>query len=395
MVGERLHAQLDPAPRSLVQLGYTLPLHEHGPLAAYAFYYQNAPGFPATNMTLRLAVAPVFVDAELGFHNALGPYTDLGLGIAGGGFADSHDEIRGGDYIRTESFTGHSAEFSTSLYHRFNPHDEVPLFLVLRAGIHGSFYEHDDSTADDFAVPDPRPTLFWRTGLRWGGREPYLSPKLAGELSVWYQGEWRFQDESFGFDNDRSIETLSHLLWTRGLLVYTFEPSRVQFQTSLNLGTSVRPDRFNAHGLGGTLELVSEFPLRLPGYHRNEISAEHFALLDAGFMVPIEPSRRLVAGIFGSVAAVDYLDGFEQPGNLHSGVGSALMYTSPSLAWQLGFAYTYGIDAIREDGRGAHSFSFLLQYDLDAGRRSGEEPWRPFTGSQVWRSIMRGILGGR
>src|SRR3954452_23332754 len=100
-------AQIDPAKRELIQLGYTLPLEGYGPLNAYAFYYLNIPQFVRTNLTLRLAVAPIYLDSELGISSALGEHTHLGLGVAGGGFADTYSEVRQGKYIRAESFTGH------------------------------------------------------------------------------------------------------------------------------------------------------------------------------------------------------------------------------------------------------------------------------------------------
>jgi hypothetical protein len=112
--------------RRVFQAGYALPLHEHGPVAAYAFYYHNEPHFLQTNLTLRLAVVPVFVDSEFGILEALSPHTDLALGLSGGGFADSFSEIREGDYITAESFTGHSAELNASVYHLFNPGDDRP-----------------------------------------------------------------------------------------------------------------------------------------------------------------------------------------------------------------------------------------------------------------------------
>src|SRR5262245_20046760 len=86
-------AQIDPVRRELIQLGYTQPLQGRGPLAAYGFYYLNKPQFlHRTNLTLRLAVAPVYLDSELGVARVLSPSTDVGFGIAGGGFADSYSE---------------------------------------------------------------------------------------------------------------------------------------------------------------------------------------------------------------------------------------------------------------------------------------------------------------
>ena len=58
---------------------------------------------------------------NLGFVNGLGPNTDFALGLAGGGFADSYNEIHDGTYYPSESFEGNGAEISASVYHRFNP----------------------------------------------------------------------------------------------------------------------------------------------------------------------------------------------------------------------------------------------------------------------------------
>ena len=83
------HAQLDPEPRQLLHIGYNQPLHNDGPSAAYVFYYWNMPNVPSTNQVLRLAIAPTYLDGELGFKGVLGENTDLGLGVFGGGFANS------------------------------------------------------------------------------------------------------------------------------------------------------------------------------------------------------------------------------------------------------------------------------------------------------------------
>jgi len=91
--------------------GIQLSLHGHAPLSAYAFYYGNLPNFYKSNLTLRIAIAPVYLDSEVGLVSLLGEYTDLGLGINGGGFADSYAEIRQGKYLREESFTGHGVAF--------------------------------------------------------------------------------------------------------------------------------------------------------------------------------------------------------------------------------------------------------------------------------------------
>src|SRR5258708_1838900 len=79
-------AQIDPVKRELIQFGYNQSIEGEAPVSAYAFYYYNQPDFLShSNLTLRLAIAPVYVDSELGISRLLGPNTDVGIGLAGGG----------------------------------------------------------------------------------------------------------------------------------------------------------------------------------------------------------------------------------------------------------------------------------------------------------------------
>jgi hypothetical protein len=91
----------------------------------------------------------------------------------------------------------------------------------------------------------------------------------------------------------------------------------------------------------------------------------------------------------GTTAWVDYLPGLEQPGQWHSGVGGGLLYKSRS--WKVMLGYAYGIDAIRSDGRGAHSIGILLQLDWAEARRAWFKPEPPGR----WRGLERalGVLG--
>lgn len=179
----RSWAQIDPESRRLLQLGYDQPVEGKSPLAGYAFYYWNEPGVWRTNLTLRLVVAPVYLESELGARSLLGPNTDFGLGVQGGGYADSHAEIRQGHYYQEESFTGHGGDLSGSIYHRFNPEQRVPLHGMLRAGVHYTEYSAGRHTSPTFVMPADEPSLHVRGGLRWGGIEPVLHPALAMELS--------------------------------------------------------------------------------------------------------------------------------------------------------------------------------------------------------------------
>ena len=136
--------------------------------------------FCATNLTLRLAVAPVYLDSELGFVSGLGPHTDFAIGLAGGGFADSYNEIRGGTYYPSESFDGNGGEISASIYHLFNPGDEIPLNFVLRGTAHYSFFNRDDNTAANFQTAR-RPRRFQRAHRPALGRRRADAVSAAGD----------------------------------------------------------------------------------------------------------------------------------------------------------------------------------------------------------------------
>ncbi|HUA67157.1 MAG TPA: hypothetical protein VMA13_01300 [Candidatus Saccharimonadales bacterium] len=382
-------AQIDPVKRDLIQLGYNQAVEGHAPFAGYAFYYHNQPDFLRTNLTLRLALAPVYLDSELGFVNGLGPNTDFAIGLAGGGFADNYDEIRGGTYYPTESFDGHSAEISFSIYHLFNPADLIPLNFVLRGTAHYSIYARNDDTASNFQVPDHDTTFSVRTGLRWGGVEPTLFPPLAMELSVWYEGQLRADPTSYGYNDDRAINSQSHLFWAEAALSYTLPKSQQNFYVRLTAGTSVDADRFSAYRLGGFLPLISEFPLSLPGYYYQEISARQFALFNASYLLPLDKKRLWSVGANASSAVVDYLPGESQPGNWLNGVGGGILYRSPTDRWKILAGYGYGVDAIRSHGRGAQNVGILIQLDL------GRERSRTFNAPQQqhWRG-WQWLFGG-
>ena len=359
-------AQIDPVKRDLIQLGYNQAFEGHAPFAGYAYYYHNQPNFLRTNLTLRLAVAPVYVDSEFGFVQGLGPNTDFGLGVAGGGFADSYNEIHGGAYYPGQSYDGHGAEISSSVYHLFNPADLIPLNLVLRATAHYSTFDRAETTAAGFALPGERGDFSVRTGLRWGGIEPTLFPALAMELSLWYEGHLRTGYGSYGLSGGPyQTEEQSHLFWTEAALSYTLPQSQQNFYLRLIAGSSVDADRFSAYRLGGYLPLVSEFPLSLPGYYFQEISARQFVLFNASYLLPLDRSQRWNLAANAATAVVDYLPGTGQPGNSLTGVGGGILYRAPSDRLKIVFDYAYGVDAVRSHGRGANSIGILLQWDLE------------------------------
>jgi hypothetical protein len=388
-----LLAQIDPEKRELVQVGYNQPIEGEAPLSAYAYYYYNRPDFlENSNLTLRLAIAPVYIDSELGISSALGAHTDFGLGLAGGGFADSYYEVRQGQYLQSESFDGNGATLSGNVYHLFNPSQMIPLNGVLRGEVHYANYVRTDSTADNFELPRNGTSLNVRTGFRLGGKEPVLIPNLALELSAWYEGQFRQNSGVYGFPiggvyGDREVVPASHLYWARALFAYTLANSNANFMVSVTAGGSEHADRFSTYRLGGLLPLASEFPLSLPGYYYQEISAARFALLNGNFAVPLDPRNRWSINAVGSVATVDYLPGLEQPGHLHSGVGGGVTYRSTSGAWQIMLDYGYGFQAIRDRGQGAQSVGLLLQFNLVPAENQYYNP-----GDSIFLRGLQGFL---
>lgn len=386
-------AQIDPTKRELIQLGYNQPLEGHGPLAAYGFYFHNRPHFlQRSNLTLRLAVAPVYLDSELGISQALGPNTDMGIGLAGGAFADSYNEVREGDYIRSESFLGNGGEVSSSIYHLFNPGGRIPLYGVIRGAAHYSSYSDEDETARNFILPENQWNFFVRAGFRFGGREPLMMPALAMELSVWYEGDFRTQPGGYGFNDSLKLNPSSHLFWGRALLNYTLPEWKHNFAVNVTAGTSVKADNLGAYRLGGNLPLSSEFPLTLPGYYYQELSARSFVLLGGSYHLPLDRRQRWMLAVLATTAVVDYLPGLSQPGNWNSGVGGGLVYRSPSDSWQVAVGYGYGINAIRDGDRGAQSLSIFLQFDLDRTRQRFLDPTTAIGQSQGVQQFFRTIF---
>lgn len=357
-------AQIDPEKRQLIQIGYNQPIEGKAPIAGYAFYLRNEPNFIHTNITLRLAISPLYLDSDLGFTGQ--EETDWSIGLAGGGFADSYFEYQRGLFHQEQSFIGHGGEISGGVYHRFNPSQLMPLNGVARISAHYRDYVRDDNTSPTFSLPKDNASINFRTGLRLGGREPTIFPQLGAELSVWYEGQYRTASGLYGF-GDRKVESSSHLFWGRALFIYTFPKINHNVSANLTMGTSIDPDRFSAYRLGGLLPMASEFPLILPGYYYQEISARRFLLFSGQYAFPLDRKNQWTITTVGSIAKVAYLSpSLEQPDRLHSGVGMGLGYRSPKGAVHAVLGYSYGFDAVRDHGRGAQSIGLLFQWDLEA-----------------------------
>ena len=365
-------AQIDPYPRSLLQLGHDQTLSGHGPQSLYAYYYYNDPEFLHTNVALRLAVAPVYVDAEIGFRQLLSPHTDVGIGINGGAYGDNYYEMRQGRYFKGESFDGHGGGAALKLYHRINPGQMIPLSVVVQGGAHYSAYSGTGKTKNEFELPEDRVSPFTRAGLRFAGKEPMLYADLAMEMSIWFERQWRLDDSAYGFAGDRRVQPSTDLYWLYAGLNYAWTNTGNQFTFGLTAGGSENADRFSAWRLGGVLPLASEFPLTLPGYYYQEISAQRFVHLSASYVAPLSADHRWQLRLGVASAHVDYLPGLEQPGHWLTGAGPGLSFTSRSEVWRVILRYGYGFNALRDGGEGAHSVGVLYQYNFEQRKRRRE-----------------------
>lgn len=370
-------AQMDPERRRLVQMGFDQPMSGPGPDSLYLFYYSNQPNFPRKDMTLRLALAPVYIDSELGFRHVPFDNIDAGLGLAGGGFAESYSEVRRGHFYREESFLGHGATASTSLYTLLNPEQTIPLILLTRGEAHMALYARGGDTAANFTLPPDHMDFRFRAGLRLGGEPPKLHPSQSAEVSVWYVAYLRDRSASYGYAGDRALESRSHLFWGRTAGSYECDSGKY-FQASVEAGGSSNPDRLDAYRIGGLLPFASESPLSLPGYYNGEFSASRYVLIGGFYSQPLDEARRVTGHAFFDAANVVYLPGMDQPHPWNEGIGIGLGFDTPKRVWRLELNYAFGIDAHRSRGRGAHSASFLAQIDLHAWKHGGKaKPLKP------------------
>jgi hypothetical protein len=365
-----LFAQIDPMHRNLIELGYDQPITGQGPQAVYLYYYYNNPEFLRTNMALRLAVAPAYLYGELGFKQLLSPYTDLGIGFYGGAFGDNYYEVRQGQYYKSESFNGDGGGAALSVYQSLNPGMRIPLNLVARAGMKYSIFDDTRDTSSTFTLPENRATGFFRTGLRFGGKEPVLYPDLGLEVSVWFERQWRNGLAPYGFSGDEQVSAASSLYWVYAGLNYSWTNIGHKISLAVTAGGSSSADRFSAWRLGGVLPLVSEFPLILPGYYYEELTAESFIHLYGRYVIPLDRPHRFELMFEGASARLSYLPGFAQPGAWQTGAGVGLSFTPKSKICQIVLRYGYGFNAIRNGKEGAQSIGLLFQYDFEARRSS-------------------------
>lgn len=358
-------AQIDPSRRFQLEGGYEQGFLQPGPGAPYFFVYLNRPNVLHSSTTLRLAVAPVYVDSELGVRDAFGPYADASLGFSGGGYAFGQTEIFRGDERRGESFTGHGGGPSFTVYPRFGKLGPAPLNGVLRIGATYTDYRRNRATAPQFVLPENEWTALFRGGLRWGGQPPGLDKAPAGELSAWWESRAREHSIRYGYNGDRAAEGQTNLYWSRILLNYRMK-SGVRLGSAMSFGGGIGVDRFSAYHLGGMLTLNSEFPLSLPGYFSQEISARRYAHVWLRGGMPVDDEKRFAFNVFAAGASISPVPGTDAGGAQHLGMGLGLEFAPRKAALKGMASYGYAPTAARGGGRGGHGVALSLELDFMA-----------------------------
>ncbi len=365
LAGFDCQAQIDPMHRNLLELGYDQPLAGKGPQGIYAYYYYNNPDLFSTNVDLRLAIAPAYVDGELGFKQLLSPTTDVGFGFHGGVFGDNYYEVRQGRYYQSESFNGDGGGAALSIYQLLNPGMLIPINVVARGGFREVIFTDTSQTADNFTLPADQTVVFTRTGIRVAGKEPVLYPDLGMELSVWFERQWRLTSDDYGYSDDRSVSPNVNLFWLYAGLNYAWTNSGQKISFAFTAGNSTGSDQFSAWRLGGVLPLVSEFPLTLPGYYYEELTATSFEHFYAAYDVPLDSAHRWDFRLEAATAHLDYLPGYEQRSDWQTGAGCGISFQPKNRNFEVVLRYGYGFNAIRNGKEGAQSVGLLFQYNFE------------------------------
>ena len=236
-----------------------------------------------------------------------------------------------------------------------------------------SIFTDTSQTADNFTLPGDQVSGYTRGGIRVAGKEPVLYADLGLELSAWFERQWRLDSQSYGYNDDRSISPNVNLYWLYAGLNYAWTNSGNQVSFAVTAGGSTDADRFSAWRLGGVLPLVSEFPLTLPGYYYEELTATEFQHYYAGYDIPLDTADRWHFRLEAATAHLDYLPGFAQRSSWQTGAGGGLSFAPKNKNFEIILRYGYGFNAIRDGKEGAQSVGLLFQYNFEKAAKKHSE----------------------
>jgi hypothetical protein len=379
-------AQVDPVKRFFLAGGYEQSVAAPGPVSPYALLYYNGPGAAGPGSALRVALAPVFADAELALPGLFGGRTDAGFGFSGGGYAFGHAQVVRGDEKPGESFIGHGGGPSFSLYPLITELGPVPVSGVFRLSAVYTDYQRTARSDARFEPPPDSWNGLARAGVRLGGVEPGLDRGRALEFSLWTEAQARDKRASYGYDGDRAVERGVNLVWGR-LHASLPGPRGSRVSGGLNAGAGGRLGRLAAYRLGGLQPQTSEFPLILPGYFSQEISARRYAHAWAQTAVPVGGSKRFKAQFIAAAVSVTPVAGTDPAGPVHAGAAAGLGFEPPDGALRVEFTYGYAPTALRGSRRGGHSAALAVEIDF---LREAEKPGPP---AKTRQQGLRWLLG--
>lgn len=379
-------AQIDDTKRFMLEGGNEDALGSPGPGSPYSFLYLNRPGAAGPGSALRIALAPVYADIELGLPGVFGSRTDLGLGFSGGGYAFGHSEVKRGDEKPGESFIGHGGGPSVSLYPRLGDIGSVPLNGVLRVSAVFTDFQRTARTDAGYEPPPDEWTGAARAGLRLGGVEPGLDHGQALEVSLWGESRLRDKPSSYGYNGDRFVRRTANLYWAR-MLVSLPAPGGTRFGGGLNAGSGAGLGRLSAYSLGGMQTQTSEFPLIIPGYFSHEISARNFVHAWAHTAFPIRGSRSYSLLLTAAGATLSATRGTGPGGARHLGFSAGIGYAPALGPLHAELSYGYAPTALRGTRRGGHSLAFSAEFDFLAPED------KPRQSSKIRQQGLRWLFG--
>jgi hypothetical protein len=248
---------------------------------------------------------------------------------------------------------------------------------ILRETVTENSWTKSDQTGDNFDLPDNQPILTTRVGFRWGGMEPVLTPKLAGEISAWYEMDKRTDAGTYGYNNDRDLRNTPQRIFARTLLRFTTFHDQHYIAAGIQGGAAFDSDRMSCFRLGGVLPYTKEFPIQIPGYYFQEISAQDYGQAYAMYNIPFGPEKSWVVGAGGAAAVVKYQEGMGQAGSLNSGVGCDVGYSAPTHKWKVLSMFGYGFQAERpnSDGHGGYTLAFAFEYRFGGHKLASTEAY--------------------
>ncbi len=369
-------AQIDPQPRANIDLGFEGPLRGngpvggngpsggYGPLSGYVFFLWNRPHFREEDLYLRVVVSP-YILSELIRDNFPAEKHAVGISIGGGFFYNNFEQIRNGEYERSESFWGHGAGASVSYYmHPFKIAGLLPVDGQIRLGSRYAFYQRTGDTDPGFRLPSDTFIHSARVGIRFGGFPPDLVTDRALEFSLWHEADYRLKSGSFGLPGqEQGTGHLTQQSWMRlgGVMPVWQNHTAGVLMTA---GISGETDELSCFRMGSGLRFQGEFPFILHGYYSKEVFARSFFLLNTSYRLPPFPNmERLLLQLNYDYALVDYFSGHALPRKSLNGLGAeVIVKLRKNLTFS--FGYGFGVDAPRHGGFGGHEVNVLFEWKL-------------------------------